>query len=169
MPDATIRLLEPSDLDAYRALRLRMLAEHPDAFGSDAASFAAQPDAEVAERLRASADRFFLGAFVDGALAGSVGFFREARPKVRHKGTLVGVYVAPERRRLGLARALLEAALRRARSLEGLEQVHLAVVTDNRAARILYASLGFTSYGVEPRALKVDGTYRDEDLMVLRL
>jgi ribosomal protein S18 acetylase RimI-like enzyme len=50
-----------------------------------------------------------------------------------------------------------------------LEQITLAVVTTNEAARSLYRSLGFATYGVEPRALKVGERYLDEDLMTLSL
>ena len=42
----------------------------------------------------------------------------------------------------------------------------LAVVADNVVARRLYASLGFTEYGIEMHSLKVEGRYLDEVLMV---
>jgi RimJ/RimL family protein N-acetyltransferase len=45
----------------------------------------------------------------------------------------------------------------------------LTVVTINRAARGLYLSLGFKSYGIENAALKLDGRYLDEELMELKL
>ncbi len=51
----------------------------------------------------------------------------------------------------------------------GLEQIVLAVFSTNQVARRLYESCGFEVYGVEPRALKVDDQYLDEDLMILRL
>jgi RimJ/RimL family protein N-acetyltransferase len=44
--------------------------------------------------------------------------------------------------------------------------VQLAVVADNVVARCLYASLGFTEYGIEVHSLKVEGRYLDEVLMV---
>jgi len=36
-------------------------------------------------------------------------------------------------------------------------------------ARSLYRSLGFRSFGIEPRALKVDGSYVDQEHMVLEI
>ncbi len=44
--------------------------------------------------------------------------------------------------------------------------VQLTVVTENEAARRLYEAMGFVEYGYEKRALKHDGRYYDEVLMV---
>jgi hypothetical protein len=43
------------------------------------------------------------------------------------------------------------------------------VATDQLAARRLYASLGFESYGRDIHALKLGDAYVDEELMLLRL
>jgi RimJ/RimL family protein N-acetyltransferase len=47
-----------------------------------------------------------------------------------------------------------------------VELVQLSVVAGNAPAQRLYASLGFAPYGLEERALKVDGKYFDEVHMV---
>ena len=44
--------------------------------------------------------------------------------------------------------------------------VQLTVVSENEAARRLYRAMGFVEYGYEKRALKQDGRYYDEVLMV---
>jgi RimJ/RimL family protein N-acetyltransferase len=49
---------------------------------------------------------------------------------------------------------------------ERVEALQLSVVSENEAARRLYGSLGFAEYGLEKRALKQDGRYYDEVLMV---
>ena len=46
-----------------------------------------------------------------------------------------------------------------------VELIQLTVVTDNEAARRLYAGLGFVEYGLEKKALKQGGRYYDEILM----
>ncbi len=167
--DVAIRTLGPDDLAAYRMIRLRMLSEHPEAFSSDVAGFAARPDAEVAAGLAETADSFYLGAFDGGALVGTVAFYRETRMKVRHKGHIVGMYVAVEAQRRGLGRALLEEALRRVRAMDGVTQALLGVVADNAPARALYESLGFALFGTEPRAILVDGVAHDMEERVLFL
>ena len=50
-----------------------------------------------------------------------------------------------------------------------VELIHLTVVADNAVARRLYEACGFAAYGVEARALKVDGRYLDEVLMARML
>ncbi|BFT72233.1 GNAT family N-acetyltransferase [Paenibacillus sp. P36] len=48
-----------------------------------------------------------------------------------------------------------------------MEQINLIVLSENVIAKKLYKSLGFEIYGVEHKALKYNGQYFDEDLMVL--
>jgi ribosomal protein S18 acetylase RimI-like enzyme len=164
-----IRVLTQTDAAAYYALRLRALTEEPEAFGSAAEEYAGMPLTDVADRLRPTEDACFLGAFAP-ALVGCVRFMREEGRKDRHKGFIFGMYVASEARGRGIGRALLQEALARAAALPGLEQIHLDVVTTNRAAVALYRSFGFQTYGIEPRALKLDdGRYLDAELMWLPL
>jgi RimJ/RimL family protein N-acetyltransferase len=170
-----IRPLAEAEAAIYRELRLRALREHPDAFGASYDEGAARPVASYAEQLRAAsvegAQEHILGAFeADGALVGIVGFRRETHAKTRHRGYIWGMYAVPEVRGQGVGRALMEAALAFARTLPGLEQINLSVVTTNTAARALYAALGFVPYGLERNALKLpDGTTLDEEHMVLFL
>lgn len=171
MSGAFIRCLDEADGEAFRALRLRALREHPDAFGSSYEETVSQPPDELARRMRPDPARpynFVLGAF-DPALAGMIGFYRESSLKMRHKGGIWGMYVAREAQGRGFGRALLERAIAEARAQEGLVQIALAVTSANEAARRLYLSCGFAVYGTEPRALKLGDRYLDEDLMVLRL
>jgi RimJ/RimL family protein N-acetyltransferase len=50
-----------------------------------------------------------------------------------------------------------------------IEEIRLSVVTTNAEAVRLYAKAGFSVYGLERRALKIDGRYYDELLMSLPL
>ncbi len=170
-----IRPLTEADAAAYWAVRLRALREESQAFGASYEEQKERPLAVVAERLRAMATNgdFILGVFEGvGAehLLGIVAFGREQGRKNQHIGMVYQVYVAKEVRGRGYSRALLEALIARARALEGIERLNLGVVVGNPAARGLYLSLGFEVYGRQPEALKFDdGTYRDEELMSLRL
>jgi len=167
-----IRLLTESDAAAWRELRLRMLRDHPDAFGSAYEENVTQPVESFAQRLREAhnlPDSFILGAFEAGKQVGSAGLSREQGAKDRHKADIFSVYVAAELRGRGVARALLTEVIARARAAPGLEQIRLAVTMHNAAARNLYAALGFETYGVERHALKLGDRYFDEELMVLWL
>lgn len=151
-----IRLLTPSDAAAFQALRLRALRESPEAFGSTYAEESGRSLAEIAERLAGSTGAFFIGGTLDpgGDLVGIAGCYRESKVKRRHEGLVIGMFVAPEARGRGLGGALLDAVIARARTLPGLEQLTLCVVPENTAARQLYVSRGFRSFGIAPRALR---------------
>jgi ribosomal protein S18 acetylase RimI-like enzyme len=158
----TVRLLGPADAAAYRALRLDALKRHPCAFRAHHDEEAGQDLAAFAARLEADA---IFGGFCEGALCGLAGLeIPQARNK-RHKGTLFGVYVCPDHRRLGLGVALVGAVITHARGR--VEQLHASVVVDADPARALYRKLGFQPYGLEPRALKVGDQYFDQELLVL--
>ena len=156
----TVRPLDASDADAYRAIRLEALTLAPEAFGSTLAREQGFSRAEFAARL---AGGRMLGAFAGAALAGVAGLLVEEREKERHKGTLVGMYVRPDMRGRGIGRLLVDAVL--AAAAGEVEQVRLAVVAGNAAARALYERCGFAAYGLERRALKAGGVYYDELLM----
>ena len=172
MADLDIRVFTftEDDAEAFQCLRLRALKEHPGAFGSSYEAESGLSLETVAARMRRTAESpnaFTLGAYRDGELIGMVGFYRDTlSAKVRHKGHVWGTYVASERQGEGVGRRLMQELLARAARIDGLEQVHLDVVTGNEAARGLYASLGFETYGVEPNALIVDGERLDEAHMV---
>jgi ribosomal protein S18 acetylase RimI-like enzyme len=106
---------------------------------------------------------------VGGELAGVVGLAREPRAKNRHKATVFGMYVAPEFGRRGIGRALVRHVVAAAHRESGLEQLVLTVTQTNDTARGLYESEGFRSFGIEPRAIRVDGRYYDKNHMVLLL
>jgi ribosomal protein S18 acetylase RimI-like enzyme len=148
-----IRRLAPADALSYRALRLRALCEHPDAFTSSWEDDREQPVEASAARLAGHA---FWGAFQGAELYGFVGLERESRAKNRHKATVVGMYVAPEVAGQGVGRALLAALLAHARSA-GLGSLVLTVTEGNAQAQRLYRSAGFHSFGIEPDAIRVDG------------
>ncbi len=167
-----IRQLTEADVEAYRVLRLHSLRESPRAFTNSYEEFSQKSNEATVRRFReqvASRVDFTLGAFEDGRLVGMVGFYRESAPKLRHKGYIVSMYVLPEYRSRGIARALLVEAIERARRLPDLKQLMLGVVVTQTTARRLYESLGFTVYGREPDAIKIGDEFFDEEFMLLRL
>ena len=167
-----IRELTKSDAPTYRTLRLRALKEHPTDFSSSYEQQKDWPLARFAERLPESpnsTDSFLIGCFFEGNLVGSIGFIREEEPKSKHLGTIVGMHVAAEHQGRGYGRALVAAALERACRVPELSIIQLGVTTTNQSAISLYKSVGFETYGTEPRAIFVDGQYFDEHLMALKL
>ena len=93
----------------------------------------------------------------------------DMREKIRHKGHVFGMYVAPEHGARGVGRALIEACIRKARAVPGLEQLDLTVTEGNDRAKALYEKAGFRAFGVAPRALKLGDRYFAKCHMTLEL
>ena len=167
--DIAIRRLRPENAADYRALRLRGLKEHPEAFTSSYEETVAKPHGWTLERLRVDGPEAVYGAFVDGGLAGVAGLARETREKNRHKANVFGMYVVPEQTRRGVGAALLHYIVDEAMRQPGIAQLVLTVTETNIGARTLYETFGFRSFGVEPRAIRVGDTYFDKNHMILFL
>ena len=150
-----IRRLVPDDAAPYRALRLRALREHPDAFTSSYEDDVRHPLQVSLTRL-ASPLYAFWGAFQGNELYGMVGLENEQRAKSRHKGTVIGMYVAGEVVNQGVGRALLAALLGHARAA-GIESLVLTVTDGNVPAQRLYERAGFRRFGTEPDAVRIGG------------
>lgn len=155
------RRLTPADAALFREIRLAALRDNPEAFGSTFEAENAQPLTWFSDRLGRSN---LFGAFHGSELVGIAGLVIGEGKKEAHKGLLVGMYVRPGSRKSGVGRRLVETIIEFAR--ERVELIQLAVVSDNQRARRLYAGLGFLEYGIEKKALKQDGRYFDEVLMV---
>lgn len=161
-----IRMLREKHIPAFRALRVRALKEVPHYFGAGLPDEKRTTDKSYGAAFGIGARRnFVLGGFVDGKLAGVIGFRRLGLENLKHKAAIWGMYVAPDHRGQGLGKALLEECLTRAGKQRGLEAIQLAVESGNRAAIGLYRKAGFRKYAVEKRGLKVAGEYYDEDWM----
>ncbi|QFT88001.1 ribosomal-protein-alanine N-acetyltransferase [Bacillus sp. THAF10] len=163
-----IRVLGKEDAKQYRELRLEGLKGVPEAFSSSFDEESKMDVAAFASRFGA-AHVFTFGAFIEQKLAGTVTLICETKIKIKHRSHIVAMYVSDEFRKQGVGKMLMETAIHRASEQEGVEQVLLTVNASNEPAKKLYQSLGFTTFGVDVRALKVGNTYYDEEMMVLAL
>ena len=168
-----VRQLGEADAASYHELRLRGLREHPEAFTSSHEEERGKPLEWARSRLFAASTAaphdFVLGAFADGKLVGIVGMSIEPRAKIRHKGHVFGMYVAPEHAGRGLGRKLLAACIARAEGIAGVEQLQLTITASNARAKSFYEKAGFRSFGVEPQAVKIGDRYFDKCHMTLDL
>lgn len=171
--DPVIRLMRAADLPAYKRLRDGMLADHPQAFTSDAATELGRDADSYRSRLSGGGDGaslFTLCAWLGPNLVGAISCEHEARTKVRHIAHIVGMMVSNELHGQGIGRKLLERALTLLQGEPVLELVTLSVTSSNARAVRLYEGCGFQRYGRLPGALKLpDGQLLDKDLMCRRL
>jgi ribosomal protein S18 acetylase RimI-like enzyme len=161
-----IRILELNHAAIYRNLRLEALQNHPEAFSSSYEEEKEFPLEKFESRLREQ-DSFTFGAFDNEQLIGVVTLVLEKKTKLKHRANIAAMYVDPEKRRLGIGKSLMLAAINKAKTMEYIVQIYLTVTSNNEPAKKLYYSLGFETYGKDKRALKIDSTYFDDELMVL--
>ena len=140
------RRLGAEDAAIYRSFRLEGLQSCPTAFSSSWDEENGQTMAKFADRLEKSV---VLDAWLDECtLCGIAGMFVPDMAKLRHKASIVGVYVRPEARGTGLAQALLEPLM--AHANEQVEALLITVEACNIGALRLYKKLGFEEYGRGP-------------------
>ncbi len=161
-PDLVRRLL-PSEWQAYRTIRLRALADAPEAFGSTLAREEALPDDTWATRVAKSAVSGIdcaLVAEVEGQLAGLLWAKVDAQDAGRMN--LFQMWVAPQCRGRGVAAALLDEALGWART-RGTRVAHLGVNSENAGALRLYERAGFQPIG-EPYLMREGAAHMEQEM-----
>lgn len=147
MDRLAIRILGAHEWQAYRDVRLRSLADSPDAFGSTlAAEQERTPDAWAA-RLSAAAvsgHDYPLIAELAGTAIGLV--WAKVDATNSSLVNLFQMWVAPECRGRGIAARLLREAIEWARSRDA-SLVQLGVTCGDTAAVRLYVREGFREFG----------------------
>ncbi|ODT80901.1 MAG: hypothetical protein ABS76_13990 [Pelagibacterium sp. SCN 64-44] len=157
----SIRRLGSDDVEAYRAIRLEALTNHPTAFFVSAEAFLQRPLAELVQLLE---QMVFFGAITPaGELVGILAYER-GKNRQTHRGSVYQVYVKPAMRGTGCARALIDTVVAHAQT--EVQQLHLSVESQNEPAIRLYQKAGFAIYGTDPRFQSVNGRFCDEHLMV---
>jgi GNAT superfamily N-acetyltransferase len=153
----SIRTLAADEWRRYRDLRLRALADSPDAFGSTLVAEAGRPDAEWARRLASSADirvNLPLVAEIRGQLVGLAwGRIDASNPEV---AALYQMWVAPPHRDRGVGEKLLEGVIAWAKA-QNASSLDLAVTCGDSPARRLYERAGFKPMG-SPQPLRPGST-----------
>jgi GNAT superfamily N-acetyltransferase len=139
-----VRQARGADWEALRELRLRALADAPDAFASTLEDEAALPKQVWRQRAEGAAASANFIACEDGADIGMAAIFAVAAAPGRMH--LVGMWVDPPHRRRGVAQALIEQAMRWAEERQAREVI-LWVTDHNIPARMLYQRVGFQPTG----------------------
>jgi ribosomal protein S18 acetylase RimI-like enzyme len=135
---------QAGDWEALRQLRLRALADAPDAFASTLEEEVAFPDEVWRRRAEGGPESANFIAREGGVDVGLAAVFAE--PDVPGRMHLVSMWVDPRYRRRGVARALVDQAVRWAAERRAREVI-LGVADQNTAARRLYERLGFRPTG----------------------
>jgi len=143
-----IRRVQPDEWQVYRQVRLTALAEAPDAFSSTLEHEQAFGEDIWRSRLGSPAAATFI-AWRDGEPTGTAtGKLDDPADEYAVPGSwqLVGMWVDPRSRGLGVADELVETVAGHAR-VEGAASLVLWVTEVNERARAFYRRMGFTPTG----------------------
>ena len=147
----------------FREIRLRSLLDSSDAFGATYGEESSYPEPRwrdwAAGRWRGGTASAFLARDGDHPVGTATVAEYDAEPGVAH---VYAMWVAPDARRAGVGRALVDAAAGWARD-RGCDRLILSVTESNGMARAFYEALGFSETG-ERKPLRAGS-----DLQVLRL
>jgi GNAT superfamily N-acetyltransferase len=155
-----IREVSPEEWERFRDVRLRALADSPSAFGSSLRREQRQPQAAWRERISWRGGGVTFAAVEDGAWLGIAGAYPDDDAPTCM--WVVSMWVAPEARRRGAGRSLLDACVGWARERDA-EEVRLWVTTTNTSARALYEAAGFEPTGAT-QPLPSDPSFEEEEL-----
>ena len=161
--DYIVRRLRPDEWRELRSLRLRALADAPDAFGATLPEAENEPDASW--QLRASSDdRVVIVAEGDGRFVGMASGGRA--PTDEPAAGLHSMWVEPAARGTGLAAAIVAAVVEWARGA-GYPVLGLGVTTTNARAVAFYERLAFVDSG--QRMLLREGSDLEIQVMIRTL
>ena len=142
----SLHQITPALASDYKAVRLRALLDTPSAFGSTHARESQFSDADWQQRaanLYTPRSIGYLAHHLDEYCGIAAAFLEQQTPRYAE---LVGMWVAPEHRRTGTGRLLVDAIESWARA-SGAHILHLMVTSSNLTAIAFYQRLGFSATG----------------------
>ncbi len=162
MKEPNLRIFAHQEWGKYKNLRLRALADSPDAFGSTLAKEEKRPDTEWSRRLMGDNSSWNLPllAEVDREPVGLAwGRIESTNP---YLANLYQMWVSPTHRGLGLGKLLLDAVIVWAKEKNAL-YLDLGVTIQDSPAIRLYTGAGFKTIGT-PEPLREGSKLLDQKM-----
>ncbi len=150
-----IREVRPDEWRLWREVRLRALADAPDAFGETLEHARTYDEARWQMYVEARPNALRLFAEDGGAVVGKVVVIIGHEDGDARRANVYAMWVAPQARGHGVGKALVDAGLRWARA-RAASEVELRVADSVAPARRLYERCGFVATG--ERSLIRDGS-----------
>jgi GNAT superfamily N-acetyltransferase len=160
---AQILVLSALDAPRYKSLMLHAYEHAADAFTSTPEERSREPDTWWVKRIAdPEAMTISFGAVAGTELVGTVALEFSAKPKIKHKALVVGMYVMPAWRGKGLARGLLQAAIEHCVARGNIGAMQLEYTEGNEPAARLYREHGFVQFGLEPMAILTPSGFKSK-------
>ncbi|MCE8007116.1 GNAT family N-acetyltransferase [Aestuariivita sp.] len=160
-----VRTLTPADQPDWRRLRLDALERYPAAFLTTAGEQRARPSSVDRAALSGGTWR---GLFLSHEMIG-IGSLRPMQQQAcAHRMELGAFYVVETHWGSDAAQLFIDTIEAEARR-RGATQLELSVAEDNPRAIRFYERNGFERFGVQPRAIILDGVPQDDFFYVKML
>ncbi len=153
-----IRKITTEDWELLRAVRLEALSSSPEAFSSKHADALKISEEEWKKQLADPHNSFFL--VFDGERPVGMARLSTKQPELPTNAALIAsVYVNEEMRGKGVGRALIDAVIVHAKSIDGISGLQLSVRQTQQTAMNLYQSLGFKNVGTGGQGKELEKIY----------
>lgn len=136
----TIRLFSPTEVAAYKAIRLEALLQEPGVYGNSYAMEAAMPAEDWADRVINPLHGRF-GLYHDAELIGLTGII--INKDKRDEAYMTQSYIRKPYRGRGLSKMLYDARLQWARE-RGVKRLEISHKESNTASKVANQKYGFT-------------------------
>lgn len=162
-----IQLLNDSHAKAFYQLTCEAFQLHPIAFVHEINERSDFTEENITSLLHPDHHRnqVFFGAFENDILVGFVQLNFSPYTSKSHKATIQGLYVTPQYRGKNLGHQLMNYLIHYAQNYN-IEQLMLAVASNNIAAKIFYDRLGFEFLALEANARKFNNRYIDDHWLI---
>ncbi|WP_281886265.1 GNAT family N-acetyltransferase [Paenibacillus sp. YYML68] len=160
-----IRQLTSDDVISYKSIRLQALGIKPEAFYRtlEEEEIKTLEDYSKLLKERSKENNFLLGAFLDGQLAGTIGFHNYEEGNLRHKGYIYGLYVIEMNLKMKFMQKLIEEVISRVKQLRYIRQIIATTVLIEELQE--YKNLGFICHGIAPQSVANQSSFSDEFLL----
>lgn len=151
-----IRNLTTKDFEEFCRLRLESLKTYEVAFSSMPEFFinaSKEMKLKLLEESENDSSNFILGYFRNEKLLGLIGFRRETRESVIHKGSMWGFVVDSESQNKGIGKELINAYLSQIKKDKTIKYIRLVAAIHCERAIKLFTSAGFIQYGLETESI----------------
>lgn len=108
------------------------------------------------------------GAFDNQKLVGMIELDFIPHPSKKHKAFIQSLYVSPKYRGQSLSYQLMETLIKHAQS-QHIEQLMLAIASNNIQAKIFFNNLGFEFFALEEAARKINNQYIEEHWLIYNI
>jgi ribosomal protein S18 acetylase RimI-like enzyme len=159
MENIQVVTLTPEEWQLYKRIRVESLLMEPQAFGSSYSEVIQRPDSHWQQRLieaRVGKKSWLLFAKENERIIGMIGAYC---PEENDVVEIISVYVTREKRRCGVASAMMEAILEEVGKGGSVRKAVLTVNADQTAAIALYRQFGFEIAGEKTGVLGDGNSY----------